>query len=211
MWDAEISMYYCNARMYDPVLGRFTSRDPVFGKLTEPMTLHTYLYCLYCLNDPLNKVDPSGQLGGFFASLYTRGKKAASSAYAYLKAKKTLHLGATLWNAGIRGTMNMWFGPDDVSSGNKFFVGFITGIVEMQVGLRVNFAAGGSIGGFMQSTLNQAYSENRLLSRDAIEQIIFDTVIGFYTGAGAMLGNAKGKEAIVMALVGIDRDIIAYK
>jgi hypothetical protein len=44
--------------MYDPVLMRFTARDPVFGKYKEPLTLHEYLYCL---NDPINKVDPEGR------------------------------------------------------------------------------------------------------------------------------------------------------
>lgn len=27
IWDAESSLYYCNARQYDPVLARFTIRD----------------------------------------------------------------------------------------------------------------------------------------------------------------------------------------
>jgi hypothetical protein len=35
-----------------------TARDPVFGKFKEPLTLHTYLYCL---NDPVNYIDPDGE------------------------------------------------------------------------------------------------------------------------------------------------------
>jgi len=58
-FDDEISQYYLRARMYDPVLMRFTARDPVFGKFKEPMTLHKYLYCL---NDPMNRTDPAGAL-----------------------------------------------------------------------------------------------------------------------------------------------------
>jgi|GEM_PF-1307195 len=57
-WDDEIKMANCNARIYDPVIGRFTSRDPVFGRFQEPMTLHAYLYCSY---DPVNMVDPTGE------------------------------------------------------------------------------------------------------------------------------------------------------
>jgi RHS repeat-associated protein len=57
-FDDEIGQYYLRARMYDPALMRFTSRDPVKGKFRKPMTLHKYLYCN---NDPINRIDPSGK------------------------------------------------------------------------------------------------------------------------------------------------------
>jgi RHS repeat-associated protein len=61
-FDPEIQQYYLRARMYDPRLGVFTSRDPVLGKFQEPMTLHTYLYCV---NNPINRLDPSGRLSAW--------------------------------------------------------------------------------------------------------------------------------------------------
>ena len=57
--DAEIGQYHLRARMYDPAMMRFTGRDPVRGGPNEPLTLHRYLYCV---NDPPNRVDPSGKL-----------------------------------------------------------------------------------------------------------------------------------------------------
>jgi len=57
-FDSEIEEYYLRARQYDPHIARFTSRDPVFGKPFHPLTLHKYLYCL---NDPLNRTDPTGE------------------------------------------------------------------------------------------------------------------------------------------------------
>jgi RHS repeat-associated protein len=57
-YDSEIDQYYLRARQYDPLLARFTARDPVLGKFREPLTLHTYLYCL---NDPVNRRDLSGE------------------------------------------------------------------------------------------------------------------------------------------------------
>jgi len=60
VWDTEISQYHCYRRQYDPVLGRFTARDPVEGSYEEPMTLHKYLYCL---NNAINEKDPTGELG----------------------------------------------------------------------------------------------------------------------------------------------------
>ena len=80
IYDAEIKMYYCNAREYDPVLTRFTSRDPVLGTFENPMTLHAYLYCL---NDPINHTDPSGKfllLDQLMASKLMAKMRAASAA-----------------------------------------------------------------------------------------------------------------------------------
>jgi RHS repeat-associated protein len=58
-WDDEIRMYYCINRYYDPELMRFIGKDIVGGKYEEPLGLHRYLYCI---NDPLNKIDPLGLL-----------------------------------------------------------------------------------------------------------------------------------------------------
>jgi len=57
-FDTEIDQYYLRARQYDPHISRFTARDPVFGKFEEPLTLHKYLYCI---NDPINKIDAFGR------------------------------------------------------------------------------------------------------------------------------------------------------
>jgi RHS repeat-associated protein len=57
-FDSETGQYYLRARMYDPQLMRFTSIDPAFGKFEEPLTLHRYLYCG---NDPLNRLDLTGE------------------------------------------------------------------------------------------------------------------------------------------------------
>ena len=56
--DTEIRQYYLRARQYSPYLSRFNGYDPVYGGYTEPLTLHQYLYCL---NDPVNRVDLSGE------------------------------------------------------------------------------------------------------------------------------------------------------
>ena len=57
-FDSEFGQYYLRARMYDPVLMRFPARDPVKGKPEQPLTWHMYLYCL---NNPTNLMDPSGE------------------------------------------------------------------------------------------------------------------------------------------------------
>ena len=57
-FDAKIGQQYLRARYYDPVTGRFNRLDPFFGNLTDPLSLHNYLYAH---NDPINGVDPTGK------------------------------------------------------------------------------------------------------------------------------------------------------
>lgn len=53
--DEETGLHYVLARYYDPVLGRYLSRDPLFF---EGGSANLYIYCD---GDPLNRVDPTGQ------------------------------------------------------------------------------------------------------------------------------------------------------
>jgi RHS repeat-associated protein len=50
-------LYYYNARYYDPQIGRFISPDSTGQDLNNPQTFNRYSYCL---NNPLNRTDPSG-------------------------------------------------------------------------------------------------------------------------------------------------------
>ena len=64
--DVEIDQYYLRARMYDPTMMRFTTRDPIRGEQNEPLTLHKYLYCV---NDPIDRIDPRGEISAMAARL----------------------------------------------------------------------------------------------------------------------------------------------
>ncbi len=62
--DSETGQYYLRARQYSPYLSRFTSYDPIMGKFDQPLTLHKFLYCV---NDPMNRLDPWGLVSiGFY-------------------------------------------------------------------------------------------------------------------------------------------------
>jgi RHS repeat-associated protein len=56
--DQETGLQYLRARYYDPATGRFISRDPMRGTLTNPITQNPYIYAG---DNPTAYVDPSGQ------------------------------------------------------------------------------------------------------------------------------------------------------
>src|SRR5204863_8905708 len=55
--DDDTGLYFYNARYYDPELGRFVQPDTIVPSPGDPQSLNRYTYCL---NNPLNYVDPSG-------------------------------------------------------------------------------------------------------------------------------------------------------
>jgi RHS repeat-associated protein len=68
--DAESGLYNYDARLYDPIIGRFASADSVVPMELQSSSFDRYAYCM---NNPLNYVDPSGHhnqeygpnMGGF--------------------------------------------------------------------------------------------------------------------------------------------------
>jgi RHS repeat-associated protein len=69
--DNESGLYNYDARMYDPVIGRFISTDPLIpnyndfkeADILNPQILGRYTYCL---NNPLTYIDPSGLLTVYY-------------------------------------------------------------------------------------------------------------------------------------------------
>jgi RHS repeat-associated protein len=59
-YDSDLGLYYLRARYYNTMTGRFVSMDPENGIVTDPKTLHKYLYAN---GDPINRIDPSGRGG----------------------------------------------------------------------------------------------------------------------------------------------------
>ncbi len=57
-YDPDLGLYYLRARYFNPATGRFMSRDPENGNLTDQVSLHKYLYAG---SNPVNYVDPRGR------------------------------------------------------------------------------------------------------------------------------------------------------
>lgn len=64
-YDDELEMIYLRARYYDPSIGRFTSHDINEGEISNPLDMNRYVYCR---NNPIKYVDPSGKAGTEVAS-----------------------------------------------------------------------------------------------------------------------------------------------
>lgn len=91
--DGTGGMYYGNQRQYAPSAGRFISADPFPGLLMAPLTLNAYAYCV---SDPMNYTDPTGQFaawiaGGFVGAVAKAAGKVAGDVVKTVKTGK-LHV-----------------------------------------------------------------------------------------------------------------------
>jgi RHS repeat-associated protein len=59
-YDSDLGFYYLRARYFNPLTGRFLSRDSQEGSTRTPASLHRYMYAN---GDPVNGRDPSGHQG----------------------------------------------------------------------------------------------------------------------------------------------------
>jgi RHS repeat-associated protein len=57
-YDSDLGLYYLRARYFNPSTGRFLTTDPDAGAVSDPATLHRYLYAT---GDPVNRLDPTGR------------------------------------------------------------------------------------------------------------------------------------------------------
>jgi RHS repeat-associated protein len=57
--DGDAGLLYVGARYYEPAVGRWTSADKWLGDIYRPLSLNRYLYCE---DEPVNYVDPSGRV-----------------------------------------------------------------------------------------------------------------------------------------------------
>ena len=64
------SMMYYRSRYYDPVTGRFVKKDRYAGNMDKPLSLNRYVYVS---NNPVNLMDPEGELALITGSILTAG------------------------------------------------------------------------------------------------------------------------------------------
>ena len=147
-YDSSIGLYYLNSRYYDPETGRFLNEDLV--SYLEPETIGGINLYAYCLNDPVNHIDPSGTMpnwlkwliGGIvivglgIATIATGGAAAGVAGYIVAGALKGAVIGAVS-GALVSGTME---GIGSAVAGNGFWSGFANGAAD-------GFMSGAIVGG----------------------------------------------------------------
>jgi RHS repeat-associated protein len=79
-WEAETGLYSYDARMYDPVLGRFLSADSIVPDWYDPQALDRYAYAS---NNPLKFRDPDGHIA-FLIPIYILAAKIGAFGVAYM-------------------------------------------------------------------------------------------------------------------------------
>ena len=83
-YDTELGLYYLRARWYNPVTGRFMTRDPYQGSIYDPASLHRYNYARA---NPVNFIDPSGRASAVeygVIALDIAAEKVAVAAFGYV-------------------------------------------------------------------------------------------------------------------------------
>jgi len=120
-FDSEIDQYYLRARQYDIHISRFTSRDLVFGRYKEPLTLHSYLYCI---NDPTNKIDPFG--------LYYTIPGKTTNFYNVLETQQVIDYGIQLTST-LHGFLNAFTGDRELDYKKSGLVFTLSGFYGLDI------------------------------------------------------------------------------
>ena len=100
-FDPGLQMEYLRARYYDQDNGRFNRLDPFEGNNDDPQSLHKYAYA-HC--DPVNGVDPSGNLGILQVAVMM-GALSCLSTFAYLRVSLGVNVVAASVYAIIAGAL----------------------------------------------------------------------------------------------------------
>ena len=125
-FDSHLGFYYLRARYMNPQVGRFVTMDTFAGIIRDPYSLHKYLYAHA---NPVNMVDPSGQMSSY-AEITVAGSiiGAMSGIYVYHVThppEERDALGYVTWGAGgsligallAHGSWVLWLSPQAATIG----------------------------------------------------------------------------------------------
>ncbi|MFO0925043.1 MAG: RHS repeat-associated core domain-containing protein [Pirellulales bacterium] len=94
-FESTLGWQYLRARWMDPLTGRMSRLDPVFGDRSDPLSFHKYAYTH---GDPILHHDPTGKFEGLIGMMANIGIRMAVQSIMFEFAK-TLHM---QWNQPIK-------------------------------------------------------------------------------------------------------------
>ena len=153
--DPNLGFYYLRARYYNPANGRFPSMDTWMGRSSDPRTLHKYLYTHA---DPVNGVDPSGNvtlqgvlrgIGRFFASVVR--STAFHARLGLSRARSAINLTRFMMGRSPKGQWGFWRDLPKVIKGGKSYArirgrSYTREAINRMTPSRYGTAAGGQAG-----------------------------------------------------------------
>ncbi len=172
-FDPESGLYNYNARLYDPVLGKFVTADTIVPDPSSPQTLNRYSYCY---NNPLIYVDPDGHFG-FLGSIILG---------AIIGGVTSEASGGDFWDGALTGAISgaVFFGAGELVNAGVNSVVAHTGAGMLSGGINAGIS-GGDIGmGILTGGISGGLGEfgGGFLPKDFGSQFVGRTLIGGVTG-----------------------------
>ena len=175
------SLYNMNARLYDPLIGRFLSPDPY---VQDPDNTQNYNRYSYCLNNPLKYTDPNGEF------------VLTTTVIVGLCVSSALGIGAGIWQGiqisdakHLSGSQRTWtiIGGGLIGGVAGFTGGYIGGAVgaAASVGGFLGGIASGAAAGAASGAIN-GFGQTMLATGDvgqSLSQMVFQAGVGSLSGA----------------------------
>lgn len=186
-FDTETGLYYLNSRYYDPELGRFINADDISNIDTENFNgLNLYAYCG---NDPVQNIDPNGQLFlSFLVGLLIASVTVAVVNTGVQLVSDVIDYAATgKWNSGWEDYVGAFIGG--LAGGATFFLtggnlaatfGIMNGVETLSTNLLTNL------------TGRTNYSIGEIITRATVS-IGIGTISGWLFGGTKVAGVTIGK------------------
>ena len=188
-------LYYANQREYRSSIGQFISKDTFPGLVMVPLTLNAYAYCM---GNPVNYIDPTGQVwawlaGGIVGAVANVACKVAGDVVKSVKAGK-------------------WEGSSWQSYVGTAVGGFASGAVFATTGnMTLAGAAGNAAETFTTGGLGMLTGAEGYRKEDGYSfgRLLGDTVVS--TTEGAATGFAFGQAAKYIKIPGINKGRGSYE
>ena len=141
-YDEETGLYYLQTRYYDPTIGRFISPDSV--DYLDPESINGLNLYIYCLNNPVMNVDPSGHiiLSLIIAAVIGAAASALSSVMSQLLTTGTINwgqvgisalfgaVGGLLSFTGVGGVLGQFLIQGALGVGELYSISALNGTID---------------------------------------------------------------------------------